>query len=120
MERLWRLEGVNILKGRVRAECMERSHVAAENTGEHWRMLGMKFYVTGWHNVHHRAITEPSWNLSGSHGTALEVSRIHLGTFTILIMCQTLKEVSVLYLLFQSLLLLRTSPLSCSIKGLDT
>ena len=31
-----------------------------------------------------------------------------------------LKEVSVLYLLFQSLLLLRTSPLSCSIKGLDT
>ena len=46
VERLHRLEGVNILKGRVRAECMEWSHVAAENTGEHRRMLGMKFYVT--------------------------------------------------------------------------
>ena len=45
-ERLWRLEGVNILKGRVRAECMERSHVAMENTGEHRRMLRMKFYIT--------------------------------------------------------------------------
>ena len=46
MERLQRPEGVNILKGQVRAECMEQSHVAAENTGEHWRMLRMKFYVT--------------------------------------------------------------------------
>ena len=25
---------------------MEWSHVAVENTREHWRMLGMKFYVT--------------------------------------------------------------------------
>ena len=31
----------------------------------------------------------------------------------------TLTEVSVLYLPFQSLLLLHISPLSCSIKGLD-
>ena len=46
VERLWRPEGVNISKGQVRAECMEWSHVAAENTGEHRRMLGMKFYVT--------------------------------------------------------------------------
>ena len=38
--------GVNILKGRVRAEGVERSHVAAENIGEQWRMLGMKFYIT--------------------------------------------------------------------------
>ena len=45
-ERLQRPEGVNISKGRVRAECMERSHMAAENIGEHWRMLRMKFYVT--------------------------------------------------------------------------
>ena len=47
VEGLWRLEGVNILKGWVSAECVEQSHVAAENTGEHWRMLRMKFYVTG-------------------------------------------------------------------------
>ena len=46
MERLWRLEGVNISKGQARAECVEQSHVAAENTREHQRMLGMKFYVT--------------------------------------------------------------------------
>ena len=26
---------------------MEQSHVAVENTREHRRMLGMKFYVTG-------------------------------------------------------------------------
>ena len=45
-EGLWRLEGVNILKGRVRAEGMERSHVAVENIGGQRRMLGMKFYVT--------------------------------------------------------------------------
>ena len=32
-----------------------------------------------------QAITEPSRNLLGSHGTASEVSQIHLGTFTILI-----------------------------------
>ena len=25
---------------------MEQSHMAAENIGEHWRMLRMKFYVT--------------------------------------------------------------------------
>ena len=42
----YRVEGVNILKGRVRVECVERSHVAAENIGEHHRMLRMKFYVT--------------------------------------------------------------------------
>ena len=47
MERLQRPEGVNISKGQVRAECVERSHVAAENTGEHQRMLRMKFYITG-------------------------------------------------------------------------
>ena len=46
MERLQRPEGVNISKGQVRVECMERSHVAAENTREHRRMLGMKFYIT--------------------------------------------------------------------------
>ena len=46
VERLWRPEGVNILKGRVRAEWVEWGHMAAENTGEHQRMLGMKFYVT--------------------------------------------------------------------------
>ena len=46
MEGLWRLEGVNISKGRVRAEGMEQSHVAAENIGEQRRMLGMKFYIT--------------------------------------------------------------------------
>ena len=34
MEGLWRLEGVNISKGRVRMEAMERSHMAAENIGE--------------------------------------------------------------------------------------
>ena len=34
------------MKGQVRAEGVERSHVAAENIGEQWRMLGMKFYVT--------------------------------------------------------------------------
>ena len=46
MEKLWRPEGVNILKGQVRAEWVEWGHVAAENTREHQRMLGMKFYVT--------------------------------------------------------------------------
>ena len=46
VERLQRPEGVNISKGRVRVECMEQSHVAVENTGEHQRMLRMKFYVT--------------------------------------------------------------------------
>ena len=46
MEGLQRLEGVNISKGQVRAEGMERSHVAAENIREQRRMLGMKFYVT--------------------------------------------------------------------------
>ena len=58
-ERLWRLEGVNISKGQVRVECMEWSHVAAENTGEHRRMLRMKFYITqtsltlfSWHESH--------------------------------------------------------------------
>ena len=45
-EGLWRLEGVNILKGQVRVEGMEQSHVAAENIGEQRRMLRMKFYIT--------------------------------------------------------------------------
>ena len=45
-EGLWRPEGVNISKGRVRVEGMERSHMAAENIGEQWRMLRMKFYIT--------------------------------------------------------------------------
>ena len=45
-EKLWRLEGVNILKGQVKVEWVEWGHVAAENTREHQRMLGMKFYVT--------------------------------------------------------------------------
>ena len=45
-EGLQRPEGVNISKGQVRVECVERSHVAAENTREHRRMLRMKFYVT--------------------------------------------------------------------------
>ena len=45
-EGLWRPEGVNISKGRVRVEGMERSHVAAENIREQRRMLRMKFYVT--------------------------------------------------------------------------
>ena len=38
--------GVNISKGQVRVEGVERSHMAAENIGEQWRMLRMKFYVT--------------------------------------------------------------------------
>ena len=46
VEGLWRPEGVNILKGRVRAKGMEWSHMAVENIGEQRRMLGMKFYVT--------------------------------------------------------------------------
>ena len=46
MEGLWRLGGVNVLKGQVRAEGMEQSHMAAENIREQQRMLGMKFYVT--------------------------------------------------------------------------
>ena len=45
-EGLQRPEGVNISKEWVRAEGVERSHVAAENIGEQRRMLGMKFYVT--------------------------------------------------------------------------
>ena len=46
VEGLWRLEGVNIPKGQVRAEGVERSHMAAENIREQWRMLRMKFYIT--------------------------------------------------------------------------
>ena len=46
VEGLWGLEGVNISKGRVRAESMEWSHMAAENIGEQRRMLVMRFYVT--------------------------------------------------------------------------
>ena len=52
MEKLQRLEGVNILKGQVRAEWVERGHMAVENTGEHRRMLRMKLY-----DIHqHRAL----------------------------------------------------------------
>ena len=40
------MEGVNILKGQVRVEWVERGHMAVENTGEHRRMIGMKFYIT--------------------------------------------------------------------------
>ena len=46
MEGLWRPEGVNISKGQVRVEGMERSHMAAENIGEQRRMLRVKFYIT--------------------------------------------------------------------------
>ena len=46
MERLWKPEGVNILKGQVGAEWVEGGHVAVENTGEHWRMIRKKFYIT--------------------------------------------------------------------------
>ena len=46
MEGLQRLEGVNISKGQVRAEGVERSHVAVENIGEQQRMLGMNSYIT--------------------------------------------------------------------------
>ena len=46
-EGLQRPEGVNILKGQVRVEGVERGHVAAENIGEQRRMLRMKFYITG-------------------------------------------------------------------------
>ena len=42
-EGLWKPEGVNILKGQVGVEW---GHVAAENIGEHQRILGKKFYVT--------------------------------------------------------------------------
>ena len=45
-EGLRRLGGVNILKGRVRVEGVEQSHMAAENIREQRRMLGMKFYIT--------------------------------------------------------------------------
>ena len=46
MERLQRPEDVNILKGQVGVEWVEWGHVAVENTGEHWRMIGKKFYIT--------------------------------------------------------------------------
>ena len=45
MERLWKPEGDNILKGQVVAEWVEWGHMAAENTGEPQRMIGKKFYV---------------------------------------------------------------------------
>ena len=66
MERLQRPDGVNISKGQVRAECVERNHVAAENTGEHRRMLGMKFYITRTYLVGHFPLQScPSSSLSG-------------------------------------------------------
>ena len=43
-ERLWKPEGVNILKEQVGAEWVEEGHMAAENTREHWRMIGKKFF----------------------------------------------------------------------------
>ena len=51
MEGLQRPGGVNISKGRVRVEGIERSHMAAENIGEQQRMLGMKFYITHPHST---------------------------------------------------------------------
>ena len=74
MERLQKLEGVNILKGRVGAEWVEWGHMAAENIGEHWRMLGKKFYITAVnstvasvvHTFQHSILEEdypPWWNL---------------------------------------------------------
>ena len=50
-ERLQRLEGVNILRRQVGAEWVEWGHVAVENTGEHQRMIGKKFYVTKIKNI---------------------------------------------------------------------
>ena len=46
VERLWKSEDVNILKGRVGVEWVEWGHVAAESTGEHRRMIGKKFHIT--------------------------------------------------------------------------
>ena len=63
-EGLRRPEGVNISKGRVRAEGMERSHVAAENIREQQRMLGMKFYITL------RQHYSPMWTGSNPFSTA--------------------------------------------------
>ena len=65
---------------------------------------------------YHRTITEPFGQSRNGIGSIMDTFRhlYHLDH------ASTLKEVSVLYLLFQSLLLLCTSPLSCSIKGLDT
>ena len=45
-ERLQKQEGINIMKGQVGVEWVEWGHVAAENIGEHRKMLRKKFYVT--------------------------------------------------------------------------
>ena len=68
-EGLRRLEGVNISKGRVRAEGMEWSHVAVENIAEQWRMLRMNFYVTLSlvdHSVVLPALKNAKWIISKS------------------------------------------------------
>ena len=64
---------------------------------------------------YHGTILEPFGQSQDSIGSIMDSFR----HFYHLDHTLTLKEVSVLYLLFQSLLLLHTSPLSCSIKGLD-
>ena len=46
MERLWKPEGINILKGQVGVEWVEWGHMAVENIREHRRMLRKKFYIT--------------------------------------------------------------------------
>ena len=62
----------------------------------------------------HGTISEPFGQSQNGIGSITDTFRhlYHLDH------ASTFKEVSVLYLLFQSLLLLCTSPLSCSIKGL--
>ena len=62
---------------------------------------------------YHRTISEPFGQSQNGIGSIMDSFRhlYHLDHVS------TLKEVSVLYLLFQSLLLLHTSPLSCSIKA---
>ena len=65
---------------------------------------------------YHRTISEPFGQSQNVIRSITETFR----HFYHLDHASTLKEVSVLCLLFQSLLLLCTSPFSCSIKGLDT
>ena len=78
------------------------------------------------HHIHHtnhgRIMPGLSQNHLGTFWAVMEQIRSITDSFRhfyYLDHTSTLTEVSVLYLLFQSLLLLHTSPLSCSIKGLD-
>ena len=64
---------------------------------------------------YHGTISEPLGQSQNGIGSIMD-SFMHLYHLN---HASTLKDVSVLYLLFLSLLLLHTSPLSCSIKGLD-